>query len=363
MTHPYSALPDRNFWKKAVSPFAWTDVFSHENGRFKISPSNKIATAGSCFAQRISRVLVDSNFNFYETEAPHPLIDQNLAKKLGYGRFSARYGNIYTPRQLRQLIDEAYGIRPQINKYSKSIKGTYIDLMRPNINELGFSSELEAEADRCYHLKCVKKIFETSDLFIFTFGLTEAWSSLDGEVVYGSHPSVVTGYDYEEVLAPINFDYIACFNDMVYVINFISNINPDLKFIFTVSPVALAATHQNNHVLMATTYSKSVLRAVAGKLVELWPKADYFHSYEIFSAAQSFGQFLSSDLRDVNDRGVCVAMNCFKETYFDTEFSEAKSQVNPAGISKPTDLDISQSPAQIECDEQLNALFEIPPTP
>ena len=43
-------------------------------------------------------------------------------------------------------------------------------------------------------------------------------------------------------------------------------INPDLRFLLTVSPVPLTATASGQHVLTATTYSKSVLRSAAGFL-------------------------------------------------------------------------------------------------
>jgi hypothetical protein len=65
-----------------------------------------VVTAGSCFAQHISRALREQGFGFLVTEAfaPHPgVADEN------YGVFSARFGNIYTARQLVQLFDRAYG--------------------------------------------------------------------------------------------------------------------------------------------------------------------------------------------------------------------------------------------------------------
>lgn len=363
MSHPYRLLPERNFWKEAVSQHSWVNVFEAERGRFSVSPSDRLATAGSCFAQRISQFLTVAGYNFVEYEGPHNLLSSEYANRLGYGRFSARYGNIYTPRQLKQLVDEAFEKIQYEPRIGVTKKGAYIDLRRPNINNIGFISESEARADREYHLTCVRKMFLDCDVFIFTMGLTESWVSRSDGLVYGTHPEVALGRQWGESVDRVNFDYIDCFNDMVYVINFLQSINRRIRFIFTVSPVALAATHQDNHVLLATSYSKSVLRAVAGRLVQLCPAADYFCSFELFSAAQSFGQFLSEDLRDVSGRGVDVAMQLFRKMFMqapavepsEPEENSRTGRAPNLGMSSP--YDFSKSSADVECDEVMNAMF------
>ena len=42
-------------------------------------------------------------------EKAHPVLPATIAARYGYGVFSARYGNIYTTRQLRQLAERALG--------------------------------------------------------------------------------------------------------------------------------------------------------------------------------------------------------------------------------------------------------------
>ncbi|WP_428660504.1 GSCFA domain-containing protein [Reyranella sp.] len=49
---------------------------------------------------------------------------------------------------------------------------------------------------------------------------------------------------------------------------------PGVRFLLTVSPVPLKASASQNHVLAATTYSKSVLRAVAGQLADTYDDVD-----------------------------------------------------------------------------------------
>ena len=156
----------------------------------------------------------------------------------------------------------------------------------------------------------------------------------------------------------VNFDYAQVLEDLEYVLDLIARHSHvgGPKVVLTVSPVALAATHQDSHVVTATTYSKAVLRAVAGKVAATRPEVDYFPSYEIFSLAQSFGQFLAEDLRDVNRRGVAVARRAFEDAFMQAETAgpapvAAKPETPPAASAT------TKSAAEAECDEIANAIF------
>jgi hypothetical protein len=64
-------------------------------------------TAGSCFAQHISRALVKSGFTWIDSEPAPATVDPAEATADGYGVFSFRTGNIYTPALLKQWIEMA----------------------------------------------------------------------------------------------------------------------------------------------------------------------------------------------------------------------------------------------------------------
>ena len=70
-------------------------------------PEDRIATAGSCFAQHISRSLSGAGFRYLVTEPAPEGMDAAAAAAANYGTYSARYGNIYTARQLKQLLERA----------------------------------------------------------------------------------------------------------------------------------------------------------------------------------------------------------------------------------------------------------------
>lgn len=357
--HPYKNFPARQFWNRTVSTTPWAELFLGQPSKFKLARNDRIASAGSCFARRIAEHLNSVGFSYEAFESCHPLLAQKAAD-YGYGVFSCRYGNIYTTRQLRQLFDEALGVRAPVFNFVKLGDDGYLDLMRPSISRVAFGSVEEARADRIYHLSRVRRMIEEMDAFVFTLGLTEAWTDPTQDIVYGSHPAVFRNSLRTDHIVPINLGYEEVAGDLDYVLDLIGRHSRGggVRVILTVSPVALAATHQDSHVLTATTYSKSVLRAVAGKAAETRANVDYFPSYEIFSLSQSFGQFLAEGLRDVNARGVGIAMRSFGDMFLEGEAqANAAAPLTQAAAPASAADDCDVNPAQAECDEVANAVF------
>ena len=123
-------------------------------------------------------------------------------------------------------------------------------------------------------------------------------------------------------------------------------VNPGIEFILTVSPVPLIATMSDNHVMVATMESKSILRAVAGQLASSLSEVDYFPSYEIINSPVFKGVFFEPDQRNVNPHGVdYVVQHLFKS--LGNKFKE-----QPASIVDPRVEDIDQV-----CEEELLDAF------
>jgi hypothetical protein len=80
-----------------ADPLTISDLYQK---KFDISPTDRIATAGSCFAQHIATHLRQRGYNILDVEPPVPGMSRETAHKFGYALYSARYGNIYTSRQL-----------------------------------------------------------------------------------------------------------------------------------------------------------------------------------------------------------------------------------------------------------------------
>lgn len=309
MKHPYADAPPYRRWSRAVAAVPPGDVDPVVSLPFRISTSDRIVTAGSCFAQHIARHLQQNGFAFLVTEPAHPLVPADMVEAMNYGIYSARYGNIYTARQLLQLLRRAYGrFTPRDDVWEKD--GRYFDPFRPSIQSGGFSSLREYRLDREQHFAAVRRAFEEMDVFVFTLGLTECWVSRDDGAAYPVCPGTVAGEFDEAHHAFANFSVEDVVADMTVFFAELKEVNPKVKTVLTVSPVPLAATAEDRHVLVSSTYSKSVLR-VAADMLARQPDIFYFPSYEIVTGAFSRGDYFADDLRSIREDGVEHVMRLF----------------------------------------------------
>lgn len=312
IAHPYKSNPDHTFWRRSVADPDPGEVDPIVDLRVKLSPDTRVATAGSCFAQHIARYLKDSGFNYFVAEPGHPILPPNVRAENNYSQFSARYGNIYTARQLLQLFDRAYGLFEPAENCWKVAEDSFVDPYRPSVQPGGFISATELRLDREQHLECVRRMFEELDVLVFTLGLTECWRSRTDGAVFPVCPGV-SGGEFD----PLHHEFInESVDDVVTEMSSfflkLARVNPPAEIILTVSPVPLAATARTDqHVLTATTYSKSVLRVAAEMLVSRFPHVSYFPSYEIITGAFSRGAYYAPDLRNVLEDGVAHVMRLF----------------------------------------------------
>jgi len=312
MNSPYSDLPSRNFWKGAIARQSPGTVSELWQPKFRFAPDTRIATAGSCFAQHISRYLRARNAAVVDLEPAPPGLSAANAVKYGYGIYSARYGNIYTVRHLLQLTEEAVGrFAPSDVVWERD--GRFFDAMRIGVEPAGLPSAEAVQRHRLQHLDRVRRLFARADVFVFTLGLTEAWTHRESGTVYPTAPGTIAGTYQPDVHAFRNFDFLEVYQDFVKFRRLAMKRNPELKFLLTVSPVPLAATASDKHVLVATTYSKSVLRAVAGKLAEAFENVDYFPSFDLLSSTFTRGAYHSDDARQITEQGVEAVMRIFFE--------------------------------------------------
>lgn len=329
--NPYSNLPPHHFWRTGVAEryaLALEDVYRK---KFSITSTDRIATCGSCFAQHVGRRLRRSGYSLLDVEPAPEGLPKTVHTERGYGIFSGRYGNIYTSRQLLQLFDEAFSERP-IDEVWES-KGRFFDPFRPNIDPDGHASREDVLEARRMHLAAVRRMFESTDVLIFTMGLTECWINSRTGVVYPTCPGVTVGQYDAAIHTFHNLGFDEIMSDMRSVLGKMKSINPGFRLLLTVSPVPLTATAANRHVLVATTYSKSVLRAVAGALADRHAEIDYFPSYEIVTSPASRGLFYGSNLRSVHNEGVDHVMS-----HFFREHRLQDGQARPAEIEENDDL-------------------------
>lgn len=310
MKHPYEHIADYARWDrafKAVEPALVDPVVGFST---LLDRESRIVTAGSCFSQHIAHGLRRGGFNYLVTEPGHPLLDDDLRRSFNYGTYSARYGNVYTSRQLLQLLARAYGTFVP-NDVAWTGEHGLVDPFRPTIQPRGFPTRQELDADREHHFASVRRAFEQLDVFMFTLGLTECWAARSDGAVFPLAPGVAGGrHDdnrYELVQLGVQ-DVVA---DLTEFMSSLRAVNADAKVILTVSPVPMFATAVDRHVLVSNAYSKSVLRVAAEEIARSLPSVHYFPAYEIVTASFSRGEYWADDLRSLRPAAVDHVMRLF----------------------------------------------------
>lgn len=344
---PYDGLPDRAYWRKAVAargPGRLRDLY---RPRFAIGPDTPILTAGSCFAQHVHRALKGAGLAVIETEPAPACLDPAVAARFFYGTFSARYGNLYTPRHLLQLLREAAGDhRPAHPIWQRD--GRFFDALRPNTDPEGHASATSVALARADHLAAVRAAVAQARVVIFTLGLTETWADRASGTVYPTAPGVLAAPPEGADIGFLALGHDAITADLRALLALLRTQTPDIKLLLTVAPGPLVATASDDHVLPASTACKAILRAAAATLVAEDPGVDYFPSYEIITNPAARGGFFQPNLRHPTPKGISVVMKQFMAAHALATPTEALADLPGAAATADAGEDAAL------CDEQLN---------
>lgn len=188
-------------------------------------------------------------------------------------------------------------------------------------------------ADRRQHLACVRRALEELDVFMFTLGLTEHWRSREDGAVFPLCPGTAGGAFDSAKYEFANSNVGQVVSELEEFIDLLRSVNARARIILTVSPVPLVATAENRHVLVSTTYSKSVLRVAAEAVTRSRSGVAYFPSYEIVTGNFSRGRYFAEDLRSIREAGVRHVMRLFFKHYADHPMREAATANPPASAT------------------------------
>lgn len=266
-----------------------------------LDSSTPIGSMGSCFAREIKSYLESTGYNY---------IHYGEGKRSNHG--SAAWERVYNTSCIRQEVQRALlGVRPE---YYESEDGRVFDLCRKGTF---FSSWGEARDEEEAYIKCAKRSFLDSDVFIFTLGLSEVWyDKINCVTLAEAPPSII--YDpsryVSRLLSPQeNIENIRVALEILF------NYKPGMKVILTVSPVPLRATFFDRSATVSNSVSKSTLLYAAHIINQEFSNVYYFPSYEItyHLAKEPFGW----DGRHVNESTVKLIMSLFTQI-FDKSYND-----------------------------------------
>jgi hypothetical protein len=355
MEHPYKSASNRAFWKRAF-PQDWeTSLLS--DGLPLIRRGERVASAGSCFAANIVPFIERAGFEYVRRDVPPLALADVSTDNFNYSRFSAAYGNIYTARQAAQMFRRALGrFRPAEDRWTVA-GNLIIDPFRPGL-KYPASSNQEFDLLTAQHLANVLDAVRTADVFVFTLGLTEAWVSTQDGAVFPACPGTIGGTFDPALHAFRNFSAHEVTQDLGNLINLVREVHPSIRVVLTVSPVPLVATATGQHVLVATTYSKSVLRVAADEVARVKPDVTYFPAYEIVTGPQAPFGFFEADRREPSATAISTVMRVFLSRCETGLYGEI-GDVGASEVESPRRLEVTPAMGSATDDftRQMSALI------
>ena len=217
-----------------------------------IRPDTQITAFGSCFAANISTWLSRRNFRVLNKD---PSAKNSYVVTCGEGMVNSFV--------IRQQFEWAWE--------NKVFEGALWHGYKAE--EYGYDPAIQAET---------KRIFDETDFFILTFGLSEVWyDEPTGNVFWRTIPKDV----YDPARHKFRVSTVKENKDNIRAIyRLIRKPRPDARILVTLWPIPLIATFRDNSCLTSNSVSKSVLRVAIDEVVR--EVADegvmgYWPSYEI----------------------------------------------------------------------------------
>jgi tetratricopeptide (TPR) repeat protein len=211
-----------------------------------LSSSTRFFTMGSCFARNLAKGLLDRGYAAFHMEISE-YINTTFANKV--------------------FVDWLSGA-----DIDPAIRDRIVELLPPK-----WSKENTLE------------IIRTSGVFILTLGVAPAFfDRATGDFVL-PRPSALNSRVLAEKYLFRTTSVKENVGNVLYLINFIRSISPDIKIIVTVSPVPLLASFEYESAVQADCLSKSTMRLVAHEVVNNSNLSNilYWPSFEVFRWAGS----------------------------------------------------------------------------
>jgi len=305
------AEPDDPAGKYAFQRLRQTWFTPKINPKFKLRRGDRFYAIGSCFARGLENSLAKHNMAV-ESAAPEFAKLQPVNKEVSGLGFTNKYNTYSILNELRwALHPDAEFPRESIVQLTKT---TWYD---PHTNPTLEFADLEATLERRALIQTVTKRIENCRAVIITLGLAEVWRDVKADVFVNRTPipslfkTEPDRYDFHLTGSAENLANLEAIHALLSEYG-----HPDVRIVVTVSPIPLENTFSTMDIVVANTWAKSLLRAVAHEWAAVHDNVDYFPSYEIVQNSDRTAVW-ERDLRHVKGAGAKHIMELFLRNYIE----------------------------------------------
>ena len=252
----------------------------------------RVLTVGSCFADSIGLRLAANKV-------------ESLVNP---------FGTVFQPLALTKLLRAAAGEDVDWQQHLVEARGRWqsYDLH----GSIGADSPVELLLIIQELVRRTGEFLRQADLMLLTLGTAWAYRLREtGELVSNCHKQSADLF-VRELLTP---DEII--NNLAETHAYLRRINPELRFILTVSPV-----RHLKDTLPLNSVSKSVLRLATHIVSDLLPGVAYFPAYELLLDDLRDYRFYASDMLHPSEVAEDYIWEKFARTYFDADFGRFRKE-------------------------------------
>ena len=306
-----SADPDDPAGKYAFQRLRHTWFTPKVDPKFTLRRDDKFYAIGSCFARGIESSLTGHKI-IVESAAPEFAELQPANKELSGLGFTNKYNTYSILNELRWALDPD-AVFPQ-ESIVQVTKTTWYD---PHTNPSLALADLAETLERRAMMQAVTKRIKHCRAVIVTLGLAEVWRDVKADVFINRTPipslfkTQPGRYEFHLTSFAENWANLEAIYALLTQYG-----HPDVRIVVTVSPVPLMNTFSTMDIVVANTWAKSLLRAVAQEWAAAHPNVDYFPSYEIVQSSDRAAVW-ERDLRHVKGAGAHHIMELFLRNYIE----------------------------------------------
>ena len=284
---------------------------------FTLNHKNKIMLMGSCFTQNIGNKLTDS----------------------GFETFSNPYGITFNPLSLCQQLEELISLKKYIQEDLTYFNNQYLSLQHHSVFTKTSTEESLEKINS--EIKKGNKFLKEADVLFISLGTAWVWKKAINKTVVNNCHKIPAKEFSQELLSSQEIEA-----NLEECLNLLQTFSPDLKVIFTISPV-----RHWRHGAVDNQRSKSILLNAVHQTIDNSTNGYYFPSYEIMMDDLRDYRFYADDLIHLSSKAIEYIWKKFKSGFFNTKTIDAIDLIN-----KITSMRNHRSITQInESDNKFNA--------
>ncbi|MFN8308442.1 MAG: GSCFA domain-containing protein [Chitinophagales bacterium] len=288
------AMFQKIYFRFMLVPDKFRTIIKIKTPPFQISHRDRLMSIGSCFSENIGRHFSESKFRV----AVNP------------------FGQQYNPESVANAIQRLLDLQPYRENelvfhdelfHSFDHHGSY---SAPDATSMLFTINQELKENAEWLL--------SSNVLFLTFGTAHVFRLADGKAVSNCHKLPASRFSFE-MLSPE-----AIVEHLTRAITLLRNRNPDIKIVFTISPVRyFAFGHYENNL------SKAHLFTAVNRLLQLFGDTYYFPAYEIVIDELRDYRFFAEDMLHPNHLATQYVWERTAATFFSKETLRLLEKIQP----------------------------------